>query len=132
MEEAAKYMPATDAEVRIKNETTGGEKGSKLARFDLIPSYPLWELAKLYGKGAGKYRPRNWSRGYAWSLSFAAMMRHAWLFWNGETYDKETKCHHMAAVCFHAMALMEFGKTHPELDDRPKEPPCEESSQSST
>lgn len=48
------------------------------------------------------------------------MQRHAWAFWNGETYDPETGSHHLAAVCFHAMAMMEWTETHPELDDRPQ------------
>lgn len=107
-------------EVRIVNEQTGGEKGSKPARFDLVPSGPLWQLATLYGRGAEKYAARNWEKGYDWSLSFAAMMRHAWLFWSGEDYDSETGCHHLTSVVFHAFALMEFGRTHPELDDRSK------------
>jgi hypothetical protein len=45
-------------------------------------------------------------------------MRHAWAFWRGETYDKETGCHHMASVAFHALALIEFTTTKPEFDDR--------------
>lgn len=107
-------------EVRVKNERTGGEKGSKPVRMDLIPVEPLWEVAKLYGKGAEKYATHNWRRGYDWSLSYAAMMRHATQFWNGESHDEETGCHHLSSVIFHALALMEFEKTHPELDDRYK------------
>lgn len=111
---------ATNGEVRVVNEETGGEKGQKEARFDLIPVDPLWQVAELYGKGAKKYAERNWERGYDWNLSYQAMMRHANQFWSGESVDGETKCHHLASVIFHAMALMEFEKTHPELDNRPK------------
>lgn len=42
-------------EVRVVDPTTGGEKGSKLARFSLIPPEFLWALAEHYGKGAAKY-----------------------------------------------------------------------------
>lgn len=110
---------ALGAEIRVVNETTGGAKGQKQARFDLIPKGPLWEVAELYGKGAEKYAERNWELGYDWSLSFGALQRHAWLFWGGESYDQETGKHHMASVAFHAFALMEFGRTHAELDNRP-------------
>ena len=106
-------------EKRITNAVTGGQKGSKAARFDLLPPGPLWKVAELYGRGAEKYAPRNWQRGYDWSLSFAAMMRHAWQFWRGEDVDPETGCPHLASVVFHAFAMMEFSDTHPELDDRP-------------
>lgn len=114
-----KNKPNASEETRVVNEQTGGAKGSKLARMDLIPWNQIWKVAELYGKGAEKYAERNWERGYDWSLSYAAMMRHAVLFWGGEDYDQETGCHHMTSVIFHALALMEFGETHPELDNRP-------------
>lgn len=109
---------ASKGEIRVTDPTTGGMKGQKLARFDLLPVGPLVEVAELYGAGALKYEDRNWERGYLWSLSFGAMQRHAWKFWHGEDVDPETRKHHMASVAFHAMALMEFGTTHPEKDDR--------------
>lgn len=107
-------------EVRVTNALTGGEKGSKPARYDLLPVGPLRQVAEHYGKGAAKYADRNWERGYDWSLSYAALQRHANAFWDGETYDPETGSHHMAAVVFHALALMEWNETHPELDNRPR------------
>ena len=108
-----------DIETRVINPDTGGEKGQKLERFDLLPGIPLRLLARHYGVGAQKYADRNWERGYAWSLSYAALQRHAWAFWNGEDIDPETGSPHMAAFAFHAFALLQFATTHPELDDRP-------------
>lgn len=105
-------------EIRIVNEATGGEKGSKPARFDLLPSGPLHAVAEHYGKGASKYADHNWRRGYDWSLSFAALQRHALAFWAGEDLDPETESPHLAAVVFHAFSLLEWASTHPELDDR--------------
>lgn len=106
-------------ETRVVNATTGGEKGTKLARFDLIPPRALEALAEHYGKGAEKYEDRNWERGYDWSLSFAALQRHAWSFWGGEDVDTDNGQPHLAAVAFHAFALLTYATTHPELDDRP-------------
>ena len=106
-------------EVRSVNATTGAEKGVKEAAFDLIPPMPLYELASHYGRGARKYKSRNWEKGYEWSKSFAAMQRHAWLFWQGEDNDPETGSSHLTAVAWHAFALLEWTMTHPELDDRP-------------
>lgn len=107
-------------EVIVTNEQTGGRKGSKLARFDLIPSRPLELLAEHYGRGCLKYSDRNWENGYNWGLSFAAMMRHAWAFWRGEDIDPETGSPHLVAVAWHAFALLEFGRICPTLDDRSK------------
>ncbi|MEU4709473.1 dATP/dGTP diphosphohydrolase domain-containing protein [Nocardia salmonicida] len=109
----------TETETRMVS-STGAEKGQKLARFDLVPADALYEVAELYGVGAEKYAERNWEAGYDWSLSFAALMRHAWKFWRGEDIDPETGKHHMACVVFHAFALIVFGRTHPEYDNRPK------------
>ena len=113
-------MDKADEEVRVVNASTGGEKGQKLARFDLIPVGPLWQVAELYGQGATKYEDRNWEKGYDWSLSYAALMRHATLFWGGEDADPKDGNSHLASVVFHALALMDYAVSHPELDDRPK------------
>src|SRR5665213_813726 len=108
-----------EGEVRITNPITGGQKNSKLARYDLIPVIPLHKVAEVYGRGADKYDDRNWELGYAWHLSYAAAQRHLNQFWGGEANDVETGCPHLASVIFHCMALIEYGHTHPELDDRP-------------
>jgi hypothetical protein len=109
-------------EVRMTDPDTGGQKGMKLARFSLIPARPLWKVAEHYGTGAAKYADRNWERGYPWSWSYDAIGRHLTSFWMGEDIDPETGSPHLAAVVFHAMALMEFNATHPEKDDRPQPP----------
>jgi len=106
-------------EVRIVDPNTGAEKGRKLERFDLIPVGPLTEVARLYGAGASKYADRNWEKGYAWSLSYAAALRHITQFWDGESFDTETRRHHLASVIFHAMALMEYEAKSKGTDDRP-------------
>jgi hypothetical protein len=107
-------------EVRSTDPDTGGQKGVKLARFDLIPVDPLTQLAEHYGRGAEKYAPRNWEKGYDWSKSYAALCRHLFAFWGGEDLDEETGSSHMVAVMWHAAALLEFARTHPEKDDRPR------------
>lgn len=95
-------------EVRIVDPDTGGEKGSKIERFDLIPNAFEVALATHYGVGARKYAERNWERGYRWSLSVGALRRHlaAWLA--GESIDSETGSNHLIAVAWHAVALYIF------------------------
>lgn len=117
---AAGPRPTDPGETIYQDPVTGGRKGSKLARFDLLPPEVLFEVAEHYGKGARKYAARNWERGYPWGLSFAAMQRHANLWWGGEDNDAETGSHHLAAVIFHAMALLTFTRRHLGTDDRSK------------
>lgn len=116
-------------ETRVTS-ATGGQKGAKLARFDLIPAHVEWLLAELFGKGARKYEDRNWERGYDWSLSYAAARRHMSLFWQGEDDDAcgpecpdgcevHMNLPHPVCAIFHMMVLTEFMRTHRDFDDRP-------------
>lgn len=110
---------APSEEVRVTS-STGGEKGSKLARFDLIPAHQLWRLAEHYGKGAAKYSDDNYRKGYPWKLSIAALERHLALFKMGEDYDEETGSLHLTAIAWHAFTLAEFFDVHPDYDTRLK------------
>lgn len=98
--------------------STGGQKGTKVERPDLIPTTGLYWLAVHYGLGAEKYDDNNWRKGYEWSKSYSSLQRHARAFWDGEDNDPELGTPHMAAVAFHAFALMTFMEEHPEFDDR--------------
>jgi hypothetical protein len=100
-----------------ENATTGAQKEINDVRFDLIPVEALWEVARVYGVGARKYDDNNWRRGYRWSNSYAAMQRHAARFWAGESMD-EAGFRHLAAVAWHALALLTFENEFPEGDDR--------------
>lgn len=104
-------------EIRTKS-STGGEKGVKDERHDLIPVEALAILARHYGVGARKYADHNWRKGYEWSKSYASLQRHAQAFWGGEDIDEETGSPHMAGVAFHAFALLVFMQDHPDFDDR--------------
>jgi hypothetical protein len=113
------FMPNRDEEETPVTSPTGGIKGQKLARFDLLPPKALYEVAEHYGRGAEKYSDDNWRKGYDWSLSYAAMQRHAHKFWAGEDLDPETGTHHLAAVVFHALTILENKDRFPEYDNRP-------------
>lgn len=114
-------------EVRTVDPLTGGEKGTKLARFDLIPADTLRDLAEHYGRGAEKYADRNWERGYKWSLSYAALLRHLMSWWDGEDTDDEGFEHIIAAI-WHSIALATFAQRGIGTDDRPSTPPAPETS----
>ena len=105
-------------EIRSVDPDTGGVKGVKPARFDLIPVRPLTMLAEHFGRGAQKYEARNWEKGYAWSKSYAALQRHLNQFWGGEDIDPETGTPHVICAAWHCFALAEYMTTHPEKDDR--------------
>lgn len=103
-------------EIRVVDPKTGGEKGSKLQRFCLIPRDFIWALAQHYGQGAKKYADRNWERGYAWGLTVDAHDRHlgAWIHgtpengWVPEDNDPETGSSHLICAIWHLVALWWF------------------------
>lgn len=141
---ASQPLPVyTPGEIRTTSET-GGEKGTKLARYDLIPVRALREVAKHFGRGARKYADHNWRRGYPWSLSYAAGSRHWNDFWEGKDYDvcsndpesclhvkdgeewvgepdtcwNHTGSHHLIAAVWHGLVQYEFTHDFPQYDDR--------------
>lgn len=118
-------------ERRIIDPVTGGAKGQKLARFDLMPPDALLVLAEHFGHGAAKYAERNWELGVAWSLPFAALQRHVWAWWGGEDVDPDSGQHHLAAVAWHALALLTYvtDGSYSGLDDRPRRSPPSRASQ---
>lgn len=134
------------AETRTTS-STGGQKGSKIERYDLVPPGPLRALATHFGRGAAKYADNQWRKGYPWSLTISALMRHLEAFREGLDYDvcsndvpeacsfitnegepfeptlpdtcyNHTGSHHVDAVMWHSFVLREFIDTHPEHDDR--------------
>lgn len=95
-------------EVRVVDPVTGGQKGEKVDRYDLIPPEFEDALATHYGKGCVKYSDRNWEKGYKWHLSYRALRSHLNLWQRGESYDKETGSHHLVCVAWHAIALFMY------------------------
>ena len=102
--------------------STGGRKDdSGKLRWDLLPVRPMEEVVKVYTLGAKKYADRNWEKGISYCRIFGAMMRHAWAWFRGETYDQKDGQHHLASVVWCALALMQYERTRTEFDDRVKE-----------
>jgi hypothetical protein len=107
-------------EVRIVDPDTGGAKGRKMVRLHAIPWEILAELGRVFAFGEDKYDDYNFRKGYAWSLSFDALQRHLWAFWNREDRDEESGLHHLAHATWHALVLGFFALTGRGKDDRPE------------
>jgi hypothetical protein len=104
----------------LTTSTTGGQKGSKEQRYDLIPVEPLRLLATLYGRGAEKYDDNNWRKGYDWKLSYASAQRHMNQFWGGEDIDPEMDLPHVIMGAWHMFTLAQFMIDFPQFDGRIK------------
>lgn len=97
---------------------TGGEKGVKPERLDLVPPLFLEELGRVFGEGAKKYSDNNYLKGYEYRKSLGAMLRHIMRWSAGEDIDPETKCHHLAHAAWHCSTLFTFQGEGLGEDDR--------------
>lgn len=87
---------------------------------NLLSTEAMNQTAAVLKFGAIKYAEHNWRKGFAWSRPLAAAMRHITAFNDGEDLDPESGLSHLAHAACCIMFLLEFEKTHPELDDRYK------------
>ena len=108
-------------EIRIVDPTTGGEKGQKDVRIHALPWESLQELGRVFAFGESKYDDYNFRKGYKWSLSFDALLRHAFAFWNREDQDSESRLHHLGHAAWHCLILLFFSITGRGTDDRPQQ-----------
>lgn len=85
-------------------------------RYDLIPAYPIYRLARHYENGAVKYGDRNWEKGQPISRYISSMRRHTF---KATQLDED----HLSAIAWNAFAIIETkrlideGKLPKELDD---------------
>lgn len=71
-------------------------------RYDLLPAYAIWRLARHYENGATKYGDRNWEKGQPMARYLDSMIRHAFKYLGGSREED-----HLAAVAWNALAIIE-------------------------
>lgn len=111
-------MPKLDEENTMENQAIKFDEDKM--PLHLLSSEALMQTAAVLKFGADKYAAHNWRGGFAWSRPLAAAMRHILAFNAGEDKDPESGLSHLAHAACCIMFLLEFEKTHQELDDRYK------------
>lgn len=104
---------STKSEISAAVKFDGGKP-----RLSLLSRHALEETSRALDFGAKKYSAHNWRKGFAWSRNLDAALRHIHAFQEGEDKDPESGISHLAHAMCNIMFLLEFEKTHPELDDR--------------
>ena len=87
-------------------------------RVDLVPSFAIEQMARVFTAGAKKYEPNNWRRGMKWSVPLSSCYRHILAYEKGEDFDKETGILHLAHAATNLAFILEYYNTYPEGDDR--------------
>jgi hypothetical protein len=91
-------------------------------RLDLLPTYPLEEIAKVLAAGAVKYSEWNWTNGFKWSRLSGAALRHLFAHMRGEDKDPETGLSHLAHAGCCILFLIWHERHRKDLDDRHIDP----------
>lgn len=86
--------------------------------FRMAPAAFLTDFGGVYVMGADKYGEKNWRKGYPWSWSINAMLRHQAAMIRGEWRDTESGLPHVAHVAWHCATLHEFERLGLGVDDR--------------
>lgn len=103
------YCEQFPANVAPAKPTGGGLRfNTGKNALDLIPPEWIWGLGMVLTRGAIKYAKRNWEKGMAWSFLVGCAFRHILYFVCGQSYDKETGCHHLAMAAWNCLALMSY------------------------
>jgi hypothetical protein len=93
-------------------------KNDGKVQLTLIPYEAQKQEALVMMFGAKKYSRDNWKKGLPFLSVCDSILRHVNAYIQGETNDPESGLPHMAHLRCNAAFLIEFGITHPELDDR--------------
>ena len=79
---------------------TEGMKNDRLdgkTMYELVPIEAIEEIGKVMTYGAGKYAPNNWQK-VDQKRYYAALLRHLFAWFKGETHDPESGYHHLSHV----------------------------------
>ena len=73
-------------------------------------------LSDIKEHGAEKYALHNWKRGRGFRDTISSLLRHL-VASQTESHDKDSGLPHIDHVVWNALALAEWYRTHPELND---------------
>lgn len=110
---------SSNIKIQFHPQETGGVKHDN-GKPDLshISLTLVEEVARVREFGAKKYSRGNWLKGFKYTRSIAAALRHIFAFSSGEDLDQESGLSHIShAVCCLEHLLNDI-KNHPQNDDR--------------
>ena len=109
----------TEEEQKQMNQESAARFNQGKTRFDLIPAWPLEELAKVYTYGTKKYSDDNYRKGMRWRVDvLGCVFRHIWKWVRGEKFDQESGLHHLSHACWNCFCLMIYERNNIGIDDR--------------
>lgn len=108
------------AKKKAVTKTTGAKFDEQKPRVELLPPFPLTQVARVLTFGAEKYSAHNWRGGIEYSRLYGAAQRHMFAWLDGEDLDIETNLNHIDHAICELLFLRQMIKDRPDLDDRYK------------
>lgn len=96
----------------------GLHKDEGKAPLALVPRSLLEAVSRVLEFGARKYKADNWRLGIEWRRVAGSLLRHTFAWLEGEDKDPESGLSHLAHAATNVAFLLEYERTHQELDDR--------------
>lgn len=106
-------------DVNSKEKGSGARYNGGKPDFSLIPLDTLVDEVRVWMYGKEKYAAWNWTKGMAWSIPFACLLRHMAAWQRGEENDPESGLPHLAHAACNLRMLTLYSKNFREGDDRP-------------
>lgn len=103
---------------KVKEAALRFNTGKPPLRYLLVFGAAVREVAKVCAFGESKYAMYNFCKGAPRSESVDSLLRHLEAYWNGEDYDTESGCHHLAHVSWNALRLCQEALINAGTDDR--------------
>lgn len=108
----------------LTDPKTGGRKGMRIVRYDLIPPEALAEIAACFGKNLEKYEndengKANYELGMPYSWHMRAALTHIEKWRSGVDFDEDDDIHHLAHAATLLMFLLTYQARDIGTDDRP-------------
>jgi len=84
----------------------------------LLPASFIVGVTQVLDFGAKKYAAHNWRKGFAWSRTYSAALRHLTAWNEGEQADSESGLSHLKHAACNLAFLIEFEEKRLGIDDR--------------
>ena len=113
--------PKMGVDTKPADQGNGHKNDQGKLRYDLIPVWPLEQVADVMTYGAKTYGDHNWRQGLKYSKLYAAAQRHMNAFWQGGEEDEDSGLPHLAHAAANMLMLLEYchrGYDDLGLDDR--------------
>lgn len=104
----------------MSEENPKDKYGSQKVPLELFPDTALIHASMAFKEGAIKYGAYNWrNNSVKKSIYIAAARRHIAQYWNGESFDEESKVHNLGCAIACLAIILDAEESNNLINDAP-------------